>query len=346
MEFRTFSSPHLSPVANVSVVMQRVLYALVPGTLCAWWFFGWGIIMNIVICCVTAVAAEAVMLRIRNRPVREQAGDYSAVVTGMLLALALPPLAPWWLPVIGTLFAIVIAKHLYGGIGYNPFNPAMVGYVVLLISFPREMTLWPPPAGIEGYHLSLIQYLDWNWLGNLPDGIALDALTRATPMDMAKTELGLGSMLSEIKVSPIFGGFGGKGWELVNLFFLAGGVWLLYKGTIRWQIPAGMIGGLFLVSLIFYIIDPDAYMSPLFHMLSGATMLGAFFIATDPVSASTTPRGRLIFGAGAGIITYVIRTWGGYPDGVAFGVLLMNMAAPTIDYYTRPRVFGHQRSEE
>ena len=132
----------------------------------------------------------------------------------------------------------------------------------------------------------------------------------------------------------------------INLWFLIGGLWLLYTRTIRWQIPAGMLAGLFGMSLIFFVSDPDTYLSPLFQLFSGATMLGAFFIATDPVSASTTPRGRIIYGAGIGIITFLIRTWGGYPEGIAFGVLLMNMAAPTIDYYTQPRVFGHQRDEE
>jgi electron transport complex protein RnfD len=346
MEFPSYSSPHLSPASDVSLVMRRVLYALGPGLVCAWWFFGWGILFNVLLTSLTAVAAEGAMLRLRHRPVGQQLSDNSALLSGVLLGLALPPLAPWWVAVIGSLFAIVVAKQLYGGLGHNPFNPAMIGYVVVLISFPREMTYWPHAAGTGMRALSLIESLDWSLLGNLPQDVSLDALTRATPMDTAKTELGLGNTLSEIRTDPRFGGFGGHGFEWINLWFLIGGLWLLYTRTIRWQIPAGMLAALFGMSLIFFVSDPDTYLSPLFQLFSGATMLGAFFIATDPVSASTTPRGRIIYGAGIGIITFLIRTWGGYPEGIAFGVLLMNMAAPTIDYYTQPRVFGHRRDEE
>ena len=346
MEFHSYSSPHLSPASDVSVVMRRVLYALGPGLVCAWWFFGWGTLFNVLLTSLTAVAAEGIMLRLRHRPVGPQLSDNSALLTGVLLGLALPPLAPWWVAVIGSLFAIVVAKQLYGGLGHNPFNPAMIGYVVVLISFPREMTYWPHAAGTGMRALSLIESLDWSLLGNLPQDVSLDALTRATPMDTAKTELGLGNTLSEIRTDPLFGGFGGHGFEWINLWFLIGGLWLLYTRTIRWHIPVGMLAGLFGMSLIFFVSDPDTHLSPLFQLFSGATMLGAFFIATDPVSASTTPRGRIIYGAGIGIITFLIGTWGGYPEGIAFGVLLMNMAAPTIDYYTQPRVFGHQRDEE
>jgi electron transport complex protein RnfD len=266
--------------------------------------------------------------------------DGSALLTGVLLALALPPLAPWWIPVVGSLFAIVIAKQLYGGLGYNPFNPAMAGYVVLLISFPRELSLWPA----TGHVLGLLDSLQLVFAGNLPDTLTLDAITMATPLDAVKTRLGLSETLTEIHDTAVFGSFAGAGWEWLNLWFLLGGLWLLQQKVIKWQIPAGMLAGLFLTALLFYAWNPDIYASPLFHLFSGAAMLGAFFIATDPVSASTTPRGRLYFGFGIGVLTYVIRTWGGYPDGVAFAVLLMNMAAPTIDYYTRPRVFGHDDS--
>ena len=261
--------------------------------------------------------------------------------------LALPPLAPWWLPVLGSLFAIVIAKQLYGGLGYNPFNPAMVGFVVLLISFPREMSQWNAPTGLaqEG-HLSLGQALAWSLYGVLPQGIDFDALTQATPLDHVKTALGQGRTLTEIRGEEWSGAFAGHGWEWVNLSFLLGGLYLLLRRIIAWQIPVGLLGALFVIALLFHAGDTDTAPAPLFHLFSGATMLGAFFIATDPVSASTTPRGRLLFGAGVGVIVYVIRSWGGYPDGIAFAVLLMNMAAPTIDYYTKPRVFGQGGKQE
>jgi electron transport complex protein RnfD len=340
MEFRTYTSPHLPATGSVSRMMSFVLLALLPGSLCAAWLFGWGVLVNILLAGLAAIAAEAAMLMARRRPVLPVLQDGSALLTGVLLALALPPLAPWWIPVIGSLFAIVIAKQLYGGLGYNPFNPAMAGYVVLLISFPRELSLWPA----TGQVLGLQGTLQLVFAGSLPDTLTLDAITMATPLDAVKTRLGLSETLTEIRESAVFGSFAGAGWEWLNLWFLLGGLWLLQQKIIRWQIPAGMLGGLFLTALLFYAWNPDIYASPLFHLFSGAAMLGAFFIATDPVSASTTPRGRLYYGFGIGVLTYVIRTWGGYPDGVAFAVLLMNMAAPTIDYYTRPRVYGHDDS--
>ncbi len=342
MEFPTHSSPYLPQSQHVAQMMRRLILALVPGILCAWWVLGWGVLVNLFIASVTAVAAEALMLRLRGRPVLNTLGDYSALVTGLLLALALPPLAPWWIPMIGSLFAIVLAKQLYGGLGYNPFNPAMAGYVVLLISFPREMTLWAPPSALDAPSLGLLDTLRLSFIETLPPQLGLDAITMATPLDTMKTQLGLNATLTEITAGPLFGNYGGTGWEWINFWFLAGGIVLLYLKIIRWQIPVAMLGSLFLISLLFYVGDSDNYASPLFHLFSGAAMLGAFFIATDPISAATTIRGRLYYGAGIGLLVYVIRTWGGFPDGVAFAVLLMNMAAPTIDYYTRPRTFGHQ----
>lgn len=346
MQFPTFSSPHLPGTASVARVMREVLLALVPGMLCAWWFFGWGVIVNVLLAVLTCTAAEALMLALRSRPVGATLADGSAVLTGALLALALPPLAPWWIPVIGGLFAIVVAKQLYGGLGYNPFNPAMIGYVALLISFPREMTLWSAPAGVGAAGLGLTETLAWSFGGSLPDGTGLDALTMATPLDSVKTSIGLGLTVHEITAGPLFGGYAGIGWEWINFACLVGGLYLIYRRAIAWQIPVGMLGALFVIALLFHGSDTDAFPSPLFHLFSGAAMLGAFFIATDPVTASTTPRGRLIYGAGIGVLTYVIRTWGGYPDGIAFAVVLMNMAAPTIDYYTRPRVFGETRGRK
>lgn len=339
MLFPRASSPHLQPATSVALVMRRVLYALVPGTVACIGLFGWGVLTNVIVATVTALASEALMLRLRRRPVRLFLSDYSAVVTALLLALALPALAPWWLTVVSTAFAIVIAKHLYGGLGYNPFNPAMIGYVVALISFPLPMTQWVTPHAAQD--LDPLQAAQFQFTGQLPPGVPLDAVTAATPLDTIKTRLGLKQTIGEIhQGSTAFGSFGADAWEWVNLAFLAGGLWLLYLGVIRWHIPVGLLGGLALAALVFYVFDRDGYPGPMFHLFGGGAMLGAFFIATDPVTASTTDRGRLIYGAGIGILTYVIRTWGGYPDGIAFAVLLMNMAVPTIDHYTQPRVFG------
>jgi electron transport complex protein RnfD len=342
MDFPTQSSPYLPLRNDVSRIMVQVMLALLPGALCLLWFFGWGIIFNLSIAVITSLLAEAMVLQLRNRPVIATLSDGSAALTGLLLGLALPPLAPWWIPVVGAVSAIVVAKQLYGGLGYNPFNPAMVGYVVLIVAFPLQMTLWTPPRGLEGELLSFLETSRLVFTQVLPDGMTLDGVTMATPLDASKTQFGLNLTWSEILSTPLFGSFAGYGWEWINLSFLLGGLWLWKIRAIAWQIPLGMLSALFCVSLLFHVADADSFASPLFHLFSGATMLGAFFIATDPVSAATTARGRFYFGAGIGVLTYVIRTWGGYPDGVAFAVLLMNMAAPTIDHYTKPRVFGHR----
>ncbi len=342
MDFPTYSSPHLPLNQQVSTIMRDVILALLPGAACMAWFFGWGVIVNLLVAGSTAVAAEAAMLKLRGRPVAATLADHSALLTGLLLGLCLAPLASWWIPVIGALTAIVVAKQLYGGLGYNPFNPAMVGYVVLILSFPFQMTLWPAPHGLEHASLSLADTLSLIFTGAPPAGLTLDAITMATPLDSVKTGFSVFDTWSEITAGPLFGLIGGRGWEWINLAYLAGGLWLIRRRVIQWHIPAAVIGSLFVLSNPFFAADSDGYASPVFHLLSGATMLGAFFIATDPVSAATTPKGRLWYGAGIGTLVYIIRTWGGYPDGFAFAVLLMNMAAPTIDYYTRPRVFGHK----
>ncbi|EDN66080.1 NQR2 and RnfD [Beggiatoa sp. PS] len=281
------------------------------------------------------------MLWLRNRPLRPFLTDNSALVTAWLLAIALPPFTPWWMTVLGTAFAMIFAKHLYGGLGYNPFNPAMVGYVMLLISFPAEMTVWPALASLSGHVPSFLDSLSIIFRGQPMGDLALDALSGATPLDTIKTELTLFHTLEEIQRNPLFGIYGAKGWEWINGAFLLGGGWLVYKRIITWHIPVAVLGSLFLVSGLFFVFDSGIYTSPLFHIASGAAILGAFFIATDPVSAATSNKGRLFYGAGIGLLIYIIRSWGGYPDGVAFSILLMNMTVPVIDYYTQPRVFGH-----
>jgi electron transport complex protein RnfD len=344
MRFRTVTSPHILEATSVGRVMRRVLYAMVPGIAALCWFFGWGVPVNLAIATGVALVAETAMLAARGKPLALHLTDHSAVVTAWLLAVALPPLAPWWLTTIGVLSAIVVAKHLYGGLGYNPFNPAMVGYVVLLISFPREMSSWLIPHGFDQPQaMTLAETLQAIFQGALPARFAPDALTGATALDVLRTKLGLGLTVTEIRNSPVFGIVAGRGWEWAALGFLVGGLWLLYVRAADWRISAGMLGGLAVIATVFYLIDPQRYAPPWFHLWSGAAIFGAFFIATDPVTASATPRGRLLYGAGIGVLVYIIRGFGGYPDGVAFAVLLMNIAAPTIDLYTQPRVFGARR---
>jgi electron transport complex protein RnfD len=340
--FATAGAPHLGPDLTVTTVMARVIIALVPGTALYAWWFGPGILVHMALATATALAVEAACVAARGRPVTRTLLDLSAVVTALLLALAIPPLAPWWVTVTATAMAMVFGKHVYGGLGMNPFNPAMVGYVVALISFPREMTTWAAPVAGDwplslGASAALI-------FGAAPT-LTLDAVSAATPLDSLRTVLAAGGDATALgALAPtVYGPFGGPGWGVVGLGFAAGGLWMLWNRTIRWQIPVSFLVTLSGLALLFWLMDPTRHADPLWQLGAGATLLGAFFIATDPVTAATSPRGRLIYGAGAGALVFIIRTWGGYPDGVAFAVLLMNAAAPFIDRYTVPRIYGHAR---
>ena len=344
------SSPHLHAGQSTPRVMQHLLLATVPGLLALSWHFGWGSLINIVIASITAVVCEALVLSLRQRPVAFYLRDCSALVTAVLLGLALPPLVPWWMVVVGTAFAIVAAKHLYGGLGYNPFNPAMVGYVVLLISFPLHMTTWPlarvllPP---ELSPLDLVESLSLVFGALQPSEVDyFDAYTAATPLDTFKHSSGL--LVEQVYASEAWfthGRWAGAGWEWVNLGFLLGGAYLLYRRIFTWHAPVAMIATLALTALIFNDGGSSSSHGPMsLHLLSGATMLGAFFIVTDPVTSAVSNLGRLVYGALTGLLIFIIRAWGNYPDAVAFAVLLMNFAAPFIDHYTQPRTYGHSGS--
>ena len=342
MEFKIDSSPFTGSTANIGNIMQQVLYALVPGVVVMFFFYGWGVLINLIIAIVLALGFEIISLYLRKRPIQPFLADYSAVVTGCLFALTIPPLAPWWLLAVGLFFAIVIAKHLYGGLGYNPFNPAMVGFAVLIISFPLEMTHWIQPYFNEGHLPSFFESLRIVFTGfdSFYNMDQWDGMTMATPLDDVKTKLKAGHDFSEIIQTDAYGLVSGKAWEWISLAYLSGGLWLLYKRIINWRIPVSLLLALLITATIVGEFTPDMKQSALFHLFSGATMLGAFFIATDPVSASTTPRGQLFYGASIGFFIYIIRTWGNYPDAVAFSVLIMNMSVPMIDYFTQPKIFG------
>ncbi|MBC7755660.1 MAG: electron transport complex subunit RsxD [Bdellovibrio sp.] len=336
-------SPYISNAPSVSTIMFKVLIALVPGIIAYVWVYGGGVLVTIVLATITALVAEAAMLKIRRRPIAPFLSDYSAVITAWLLALAIPPLAPWWLIVVGTLFAIVFSKQLYGGLGYNPFNPAMIGYAVLIISFPVIMTKWPAALQLAQTKLSFVDQLNYIFSGALPQGTVMDAVTSATPLDYLKTQLKLKHEISSITQAPVFGAFGGKGNELVTGAYLLGGLYLWQQKIISWHLPTAFLGMLALVSGVFWVVDSAHFASPLFHLFSGASMLAAFFIITDPVSGPTTPNGKLWFAVGVALITYIVRVYGGYPDGVAFAVIFMNICVPLIDASTQPRVFGHEK---
>lgn len=335
-----FFSPFISKPDTVAQIMLKVLLALIPGIAMYVWYFGPAILVSITLASITALATEALMLKLRNRPIAPFLKDNSALLTGWLLALSIPPLAPWWLVVVGTAFCIAVAKHLYGGLGNNLFNPAMIGFAVLIVSFPVQMTHWLTPHGLGQVELSFANQLEYIFLGVLPPNVTLDAITMATPLDTLKTHLHLDEHVNQILDMPIYGRLAGQGSEMVSWGFLLGGIYLLASRIISWHIPVAYLGTLFAVSGIFHLADPTHYVTPLFHWFSGAAMIGAFFILTDPVSSPTTNRGRLIFAAMAGLITYLIRAFGSFPDGTAFATLLMNICVPLIVLYTQPKVFG------
>ncbi|MCX7150438.1 MAG: RnfABCDGE type electron transport complex subunit D [Rhodocyclales bacterium] len=330
------NSPYFLKPASVQSVMLRVLVALLPGIAAYVWFFGAAILLQIALTSIAALAAEALILALRGKPIMLFLTDGSALVTAWLIALSFPSIAPWWLTVLGTLLAIIVAKHLYGGLGQNPFNPAMVAFALMIVAYPQLMSQWPA-AGTTDFAGQ------WQAIfGTRP----LDAISMATPLDALRTALHTAdaktSVASVLGSNPAVGGIGGKGWEWVAGGYLLGGLWLLQQRIISWHMPTAFLAVLCAISGIFCLIDGTQFAGPLFHLFTGGAMLGAFFIVTDPVSGATTPRGKLIFAAGVAILTWIIRTFGAYPDGIAFAVLLMNIGAPLIDLYTQPPVFGHK----
>jgi electron transport complex protein RnfD len=316
--------------------MATVLIALLPGIVAYVWQVGAGILVNLAIATVTALAAEALVLRLRNRPLWITLGDGSTVVTAWLIALILPSIAPWWLTVMAVLVAIILAKHLYGGIGQNPFNPAMAAYCAVIVAYPALMSQWPSIDSIDfATQLNLI------FGGNRE----IDGITGATALDAMRTGLRNQDDVRSILGSGVFGVIGGRGWEWIAAGYLVGGLLLLMRRVISWHLPLGFIVGMGLIAGIFWLAAPDRFPSPLFHLASGGAMLAAFFIVTDPVTGASSPLGKFVFAAGVGIITWIIRTFGIYPDGIAFAVLLMNICVPLINRLTQPAPVGQRKGK-
>jgi len=348
MAFFISSSPHAHNRRSTTDLMKWVMLAALPGLVAQTYYFGWGTLAQLIFALCVAALLEASVMIFRKRSSKRALNDYSAFVTAWLLAISIPPISPWWIIFIGLIFSIVVAKQLYGGLGQNPFNPAMVGYVVLVISFPLEMTSWLPPQGFIGESSSFIDALSLMFTGFDSSGLSLqqlrlsvDGTTMATPLDTIKTSLNSGLTMAETLEKKQFSSFGGFGWQWVNVAYLIGGLVLIKARVIQWYIPISMLVALFVVSGLSLLLSPGTTASPIIQLFSGATMLGAFFIATDPVTAATTVKGRLIYGAFIGTMVFIIRSWGGFPDGVAFAVVLANMCVPLIDYYTKPRTYGH-----
>lgn len=305
---------------NTRKIMIHTLLGLVPGTVMYIYQFGLGVFFNVLICILFALATDGIVFALRRRSWQI---DFSSLLTAALLGLCLPPLLPLWMAALATVFALLFGKHIYGGTGNNVFNPAMVGYAVLIVSFPLAMSFWP--AGAANNPDQLVQ-AKLAWTQMTP---AFDSVTSATPLDgykfreaMTNQEYFNGTAADQFNK-----------WLAINMAFLIGGLYLIYTKIITWQVPATYLGTLTVLSVLFYDGGSSASLgSPLFHLMTGATMMAAFFIITDPVSRPSLSHGVIVFAAGVAFITYIIRTIGGYPEGVAFAVLLMNAASPLIDH--------------
>lgn len=341
------ASPHAHGGTGVSVVMLKVMAALAPATLYGFWLYGWPAVHLWFITVFAALLGEAFGLRLAGRRAVPVLLDGSAMLTGWLLALSLPPWAPWWLGVVGGLFATIVGKQVFGGLGQNLFNPAMVARVALLISFPVVMTAWVVPVPITDP--AAPGFLD-GLLITLSGAPNLDAVSSASLLGHSKAELSRGVDLLHSLSSENLGHYlsfsgarpGSLG-ETAGVLIALGGIAMIVMGIISWHIPLAMLLGIAIPAAIGHAVDPARYLDATTHIVSGGALLGAFFIATDYVTSPNTRSGQLVFGFGCGFLTYVIRTWGGYPEGVAFAVLLMNALTPAIDRLVKPRIYGRNR---
>jgi RnfABCDGE-type electron transport complex D subunit len=342
----TFVAPHAHGGGDVGRTMLLVQLALVPATLFGFWLYGWPAFFLWSITLFFALAAEFLCLRLMGRNAKRALLDGSALLTGWLLALTLPPWSPWWVGALGAVIAIVVGKQVFGGLGQNVFNPAMVARVALLISFPLQLTAWvtplplaaaPAPGFFEGLRVTL---------GQMP---LADAMTSASLLGYTKTELARGmDLLGALAAgeAPRFSWLGvraGSLGESAAPLILLGGLFLLALRVIRWHAPVGVFMGVLLPALFAHGIAPERFLSAEAHLFSGALMLGAFFIATDYVTSPNTGTGQFVFGLGVGLLTWIIRTLGGYPEGVAFAILFMNAMTPLIDRFLKPRILGRTR---
>ncbi len=300
------NSPHIRDNQSINKIMFTVVLAMLPACLAGIWFFGFAALKVLLLCTVSCVVIEEGWNKLMKRASTWK--DGSAILTGILLGMNLNAGVPWWVCVLGGVLAIILGKQLFGGLGYNPFNPALVARVGLLIGLPEIMTTWNATRGA-------------------------DVVTSATPLGMAVGDTSLGNLLS--------GNVGGCLGETSAIALLIGGAILLFFKLIKWQVPVAFIGSVFVITGIAYWINPAEYHSPVFHVLSGGLLLGAFFMATDMVTSPMTKKGSLIFGLGCGIMTSAIRLWGSYPEGVSFSILFMNALTPLIDRSTISKPFGY-----
>jgi electron transport complex protein RnfD len=344
MSIKPVSGPHVTAVRSIDGIMRKVIVALLPSAGLGVVLFGWPALYLCVVTVMAAMLFEAICLKLKGAAALPALRDGSAILTGLLVAMTLPPWAPWWIGVAGSAIAIVLGKQVYGGLGQNLFNPAMLARVALLISFPIEMTSW---ANVKPF---LIGPGPVDSLMITFSGAAVaDGMTGATTLGAVKTGFSQNQTLPGL-LDDYSGFLALIGWErgslgeTSTLLLLLGGIWLVRQGIIQWVIPLSLLGTITVLSLLFHAVDSQHYLSPWVHLNSGAVMLVAFFIATDYVTSPNTPLGQLLFGVGCGLLIFVIRTWGNYPEGTGFAVLLMNATTPLIDHYIRPRIYGRYRN--
>ncbi|WGS65389.1 RnfABCDGE type electron transport complex subunit D [Marinitoga aeolica] len=323
MKLNVAAAPHLRSKDSVRAVMVDVLIALIPSFIVSTWVFGWRAFWIMLYTMLLAEGMELFIMKVLRKQ-KNFKPDFSASVTGLLLAMNLSLAVNWWQILIGTFAAIVLGKHVYGGLGKNVFNPALVGRVFMLISFPVAMTTWYRPFYFK-----------------------YDTITTATPLAILK-EKGVSTLANwpdyPINLKTLFiGTVPGSIGEVSALALIIGFIYLVLRGRIKIWIPITYISTVFVISSIFYLADPTKYASPLFHLFAGGLMLGALFMATDMVTSPMTVKGQIIFGLGLGLITMTIRLFGGYPEGVSFSILIMNAFVPLIDIYAKPRIFGTTR---
>ena len=305
--FVVSGTPHVRSKESIQSIMRDVIIALVPATAAGIYYFGLRALILIVAAIISAVFFEWLYEKITKKPVT--INDLSAVVTGLLLAMNLPASAPVWVAIVGSAFAIIFAKQLFGGLGQNFINPALAGRAFLLASYPTEMTTWV-----------------------VPNGLAADAATYATPLAQLKN----GALDASLK-QLVIGQVGGTIGETCSIALIIGGIYLLYKHVISWKIPVIYIATVF---ILFAVIGRHGMRMPLQEIFAGGVMLGGIFMATDYASSPVTPKGQVIFAVGAGLLTYLIRTFGGYPEGVSYSILIMNCCVPLIERFTEPTIFG------
>lgn len=347
--FKMISSPHTHSNNLTANFMLWVIGAMLPVLVVQWYYFGYGVLIQAGIAVGLAIIIEIVVAKLRRKSTAFYLEDLSGILTALILAMAIPPYAPYWVIVIGVIVALLLAKHVYGGLGQNLFNPAMIGYALLLVSFPVQMTAWLPPLALLNEPPTLADSFSLIFANVTTDGFSVhqliqsvDGISSATVLDGSKQAVNTikDNVMLGIQLEKLFANVLVGGWGQVNLAFLLGGLLLIYKRIIHWQIPMAMLGTFALLSFTTDLVSETARWTAQAQLFSGAMMFGAFFIATDPVTASITPKGKLIFGALVGLLVYLIRYYGNYPDGVAFAVLLANICVPLIDHYTQPRLYG------